>query len=65
MWPRPASQDSAKLVTKNPTASNAVVRVRTFAVPRPVMKPLVELTSPPPSDFCSSTTPIMATTSMR
>src|SRR5277367_625842 len=29
------------------------------------MNPLVELTSPPPSDFCSSTTPMRATTSMR
>ncbi len=53
------------LVRKNPAASSAVVRVSTFAVPRPVKKPLVELTSPPPSDFCSITTPIKARTSMR
>ena len=63
--PRPASHDSAKLVMKKPTASNAVVRVRTLAVPRPVIKPLVELTRPPPSDFCSSTTPIKPRTSIR
>jgi hypothetical protein len=63
--PRPASHDNARLVMKNPTANKAVVRVRTLAVPRPVMKPLVELTRPPPSDFCSSTTPIKPRTSIR
>jgi hypothetical protein len=63
--PRPASHDSIRLVMKNPTASRAVVRVRTLAVPRPVIKPLVELTRPPPSDFCSRTTPIKPRTSMR
>src|SRR6202041_2554263 len=52
-----AIHDSNRLVTKKPAAKNAVVRVKTFAVPRPVMKPEVELTSPPPSDFCSNTTP--------
>src|ERR1700729_2175093 len=62
---RPAIHDSNRLVTKKPAARNAVVRVSTLAVPRPVMKPLVELTSPPPSDFCNSTTPIRARTSMR
>src|ERR1700692_2477836 len=62
---KPAIQDSNRLVTKKPAARNAVVRVKTFAVPRPVMKPEVELTSPPPSDFCSSTTPIRPRTSMR
>src|ERR1700676_1338809 len=61
-----ASHDSVRLVTKNAAASAAVVRDKTLAVPRPVMNPLLfELTSPPPSDFCNSTTPIMATTSMR
>src|ERR1700688_3371695 len=62
---KPAIQDSNRLVTKKPAARNAVVRVKTFAVPRPVMKPEVEVTSPPPSDFCSSTTPIRPRTSMR
>src|ERR1700682_4881857 len=62
---KPAIQDNNRLVTKKPAARNAVVRVSTLAVPRPVMKPLVELTSPPPSDFCSSTTPIRPRTSMR
>src|SRR5580700_7613690 len=62
---KPAIQDNNRLVTKNPAAKNAVVRVKTFAVPRPVMKPEVELTSPPPSDFCKSTTPIRPRTSMR
>src|ERR1700675_5071636 len=55
---KPAIHDSNRLVTKKPAARNAVVRVSTFAVPRPVIKPLVELTSPPPSDFCNSTTQI-------
>jgi hypothetical protein len=40
-------------------------RDSTFAVPRLLRNPLVELTSPPPSDFCSNTTPIKARTSMR
>src|SRR5580704_4404699 len=62
---KPAIQDNNRLVTKKPAARNAVVRVNTFAVPRPVMKPEVELTSPPPSDFCNSTTPIRPRTSMR
>src|SRR5580700_6986977 len=62
---RPAIHDSNRLVTKKPAARNAVVRVKTFAVPRPVIKPLVELTRPPPSDFCSNTTPIRPRTSMR
>src|ERR1700724_2926091 len=62
---KPAIQDNNRLVTKKPAARNAVVRVKTLAVPRPVMKPEVELTSPPPSDFCSSTTPIRPRTSMR
>src|SRR5580692_6139653 len=62
---KPAIQDNNRLVTKKPAARNAVVRVNTFAVPRPVMKPLVELTSPPPSDFCNSTTAIRPRTSMR
>src|SRR5580692_11799441 len=61
----PAIHDNNRLVTKKPAARNAVVRVKTFAVPRPVMKPEVELTSPPPSDFCNSTTPIRPSTSMR
>src|ERR1700728_4496915 len=61
----PASHDSARLVRKKPAARNAVVRLKTLAVPRPVIKPLVELTNPPPSDFCSSTTPIKARTIMR
>ena len=43
---KPAIHDSNRLVTKKPAARNAVVRVSTLAVPRPVMKPLVELTSP-------------------
>src|SRR5579859_8085732 len=46
---KPAIQDNNRLVTKKPAARNAVVRVKTFAVPRPVMKPEVELISPPPS----------------
>jgi hypothetical protein len=54
-----------RLVRKNPAARSAVVRVNTFAVPRPVMNPLVVLTKPPPSDFCSRTTPIKARTSIR
>src|SRR6202795_1632423 len=62
---KPAIPDSNRLGTKKPAARNAVVRVSTFAVPRPVIKPLVELTSPPPSDFCNSTTPIRPRTSMR
>src|SRR5580692_2754201 len=62
---KPAIQDNNRLVTKKPAARNAVVRVSTLAVPRPDMKPLVELTSPPPSDFCNSTTPIRPRTSMR
>src|SRR5579862_404795 len=62
---KPAIHDSNRLVTKKPAARNAVVRVSTLAVPRPVMKPEVELTSPPPSDFCNSTTPIRPSTSMR
>src|ERR1700722_19118601 len=62
---KPAIQDNNRLVTKKPAARNAVVRVKTFAVPRPVLKPEVELTSPPPSDFCNSTTPIRPRTSMR
>src|SRR5580700_3032309 len=62
---KPAIQDNNRLVTKKPAARNAVVRVSTLAVPRPVMKPEVELTSPPPSDFCNSTTPIRPRTSMR
>src|SRR5580692_711464 len=62
---KPAIHDNNRLVTKKPAARNAVVRVKTFAVPRPVMKPEVELTSPPPSDFCNSTTPIRPSTSMR
>src|SRR5580700_449559 len=62
---KPAIHDSNRLVTKKPAARNAVVRVKTFAVPRPVIKPEVELTSPPPSDFCNSTTPIRPRTSMR
>src|SRR5580704_3720174 len=62
---KPAIHDSNRLVTKKPAARNAVVRVSTLAVPRPVMKPEVELTSPPPSDFCSNTTPIRPRTSMR
>src|ERR1700733_11821604 len=61
----PASHDSARLGRKKPAARNAVVRLKTLAVPRPVIKPLVELTNPPPSDFCSSTTPIKARTIMR
>lgn len=60
-----AKSDRIRLVRKNPAARSAVVRVSTFAVPRPVMKPLVVLTSPPPSDFCSKTTPIRARTSIR
>src|SRR5580704_6711061 len=35
---KPAIQDNNRLVTKKPAARNAVVRVNTFAVPRPVMK---------------------------
>src|SRR5579864_4334768 len=62
---KPATHDNSRLVAKKPAARNAVVRVKTFAVPRPVKKPLVELINPPPSDFCNSTTPIKATTSMR
>src|SRR5580692_3520726 len=62
---KPAIQDSNRLVTKKPAAKNAVVRVKTLAVPRPVIKPEVELTSPPPSDFCNSTTEIRPRTSMR
>jgi len=50
---------------KNPAASKAVVRVNTLAVPRLVRNPLELLTRPPPSDFCSRTTPIIATTSIR
>src|SRR4029077_9600208 len=44
---RPATHDNSRLVTKKPAARNAVVRVKTFAVPRPVIKPEVELISPP------------------
>ena len=50
---------------EKPAASSAVVRDKTLAVPRLVMNPLVELIRPPPSDFCSSTTPIRAMTSIR
>ena len=50
---------------KKKNASIAVVRVKTFAVPRPVIKPLVELTSPPPSDFCSRMTAIIPSTRIR
>ena len=38
---------------------------RHVAVPRPVIKPLVELTSPPPSDFCSRMTAIIPSTRIR
>src|ERR1700680_3635011 len=62
---KPAIHDNNRLVTKKPAARNAVVRVKTLAVPRPVIKPLGERTSPPPSDFCNSTTPIRPRTSMR
>jgi hypothetical protein len=60
-----ANQDRAKLVTKKPAAKSAVVRDKTLAVPRLDKKPLVELIKPPPSDFCSNTTPISARTSIR
>ena len=50
---------------KKPVARTAVARVSAFAVPRLLRNPLVELTKPPPSDFCSSTTPIKARTIMR
>ena len=63
--PWPASNERTRLVAKKPAASIAVARVSAFAVPRPVINPLVELTSPPPSDFCNSTTPIRPRTSMR
>src|SRR5262249_12345032 len=59
--------DSSRLVTKNPSARNAVVRVSTFAVPRLDRNPPPPppMPRPPPSDFCSSTTPIMASTIIR
>ena len=60
-----ASQDKARLVKKKPAAKSAVVRDKTLAVPRLDKKPLVELIKPPPSDFCSNTTPISARTSIR
>ena len=63
--PWPASNESTRLVMKKPVARTAVARVSAFAVPRLLRNPLVELTKPPPSDFCSSTTPIKARTSMR
>ena len=63
--PRPAYQDKPRLVRKKKNAKIAVVRVSTFAVPRPVMKPLVELTRPPPSDYSSKMTAIIARTRIR
>ncbi len=58
--------DRIRLVAKNPAARMAVARVSTLAEPRLVMKPPVDpMPSPPPSDFCSSTAPIRASTSMR
>src|SRR5215471_16188151 len=62
----PASIESTRLVAKKVAASTAVVRVSTLAVPRLDRNPPVEpMPSPPPSDFCNSTTPIMAATTMR
>ncbi len=62
----PAMIESRRLVAKKPAARIAVARVSTLAVPRLVMKPPVEpMPSPPPSDFCSSTTPIMEATSIK
>ena len=63
---RPARIESTKLVAKNVAARMAVVRVSTFDVPRLDKNPPVEpIPSPPPSDFCNRTTPIMAVTTMR
>src|SRR6185503_14481295 len=57
----PARIDSTRLVTKNSPAKIAVVRVSTLPAPRLVMNPPVEpIPSPPPSERCSSTTPIKA-----
>ena len=64
--PHPARIDRMRLVRKNRPARIAVVRVSTFAVPRLVMKPPLEpMPSPPPSERCNSTAPIMASTSIR
>src|SRR5215471_7738950 len=62
----PARIESTRLVAKNSAARMAVVRVSTFAVPRLVRKPPPEpMPRPPPSERCSSTTPIMADTMIR
>src|SRR5207248_735994 len=55
-------------VTKKQAARIAVVRVRRFAVERPVMKPDMPpppMPSPPPSLFCRRTTPTSATAMSR
>src|SRR6266536_616563 len=64
---QPARIDSTRLVAKNTAASVAVVRVNTLALPRLVMNPppVLPMPSPPPSERCSRTTPVMASTTMR
>jgi hypothetical protein len=63
---KPASSDKSKLVAKNTPAKTAVVRVRTFDVPRLERNPPLDpMPRPPPSDFCSNTTPTMVATTMR
>src|SRR5674476_1420812 len=65
---KPTRIDRMRLVTKNRPARTAVARVSKLAVPRLLMNPpppLPPMPSPPPSDFCSSTTPIKASTNIR
>jgi hypothetical protein len=63
---QPARMDSNRLVPKKVAANTAVARVSTLEVPRLERKPPVDpMPSPPPSDFCNNTTPIMAATTMR
>jgi hypothetical protein len=58
--------DSVRLVAKKTAARMAVVRVSMLEVPRLDRNPPEEpIPSPPPSDFCSNTTPIIAVTTMR
>ena len=59
---------SRTLVSMKQPARTAVVRVSTFAVPRPVMKfdmPPPPMPSAPPSLFCIRMTPISATVTIR
>ncbi len=63
-----ASKASATAVTMKIVARMTVVRVRTFAVPRPDMRPPTPPPDPspmpPPSERCSRITPIMAMQTM-